>query len=189
MPPTRPVTLSYMDWIEVIDFWFNELDPKDWFRKDDSVDARIAQRFRTVHEAAASGELWHWRSLAPGALAEIIVLDQFSRNMFRNDPRAFATDGMALVLAQEAVRRSLDRELPAAQKSFMYLPFMHSESGRIQQTTVELFSQPGLEENLDFELRYKSIIDRFGRFPHRNQMLGRPSTAEELDFLETTQAF
>jgi uncharacterized protein (DUF924 family) len=178
-----------MDWVEVIDFWFKELEPKDWFRKDESVDARIAQRFRTVHEAAASGELWHWRSLAPGALAEIIVLDQFSRNLFRDDSRAFATDGMALVLAQEAVRRALDRELPAAQKSFMYMPFMHSESGRIHETAVELFSQPGLEENLDFELRHKAIIDRFGRFPHRNQVLGRVSTPEEVEFLKTAPGF
>ena len=178
-----------MDWVEVIDFWFKELGPKDWFRKDDSVDARIAQRFRTVHEAAASGELWHWRSLAPGALAEIIVLDQFSRNLFRDDPRAFATDSMALVLAQEAIRRSLDRELPAAQKSFMYLPFMHSESPVVHETAVTLFSQPGLEENLAFELRHQKIIERFGRYPHRNQILGRTSTPEELEFLKDSPYF
>jgi uncharacterized protein (DUF924 family) len=142
-----------MDPSTVIDFWFQELGPKDWFRKDDAADARIAQQFRTVHGAAARGELWDWRSSAPGALAEIIVLDQFSRNIFRNHPRAFATDGMALVLAQEAVRHCLDRELSPAQRSFMYMPFMHSESVRIHETAVELFSQPGLEENLDFELR------------------------------------
>ena len=101
--------------------------------------------------------------------------------MFRNDARAFASDGMALALAQEAVRRSLDRKLSPAQKSFMYMPFMHSESPAIHETAVKLFSQPGLEENLDFELGHKAIIEKFGRFPHRNQILGRPSTPEELD--------
>ena len=178
-----------MDSTEVIDFWFNELGTKDWFRKDDEIDARITQRFRAVHSWAARGELWSWRSTALGALAEIIVLDQFSRNMFRDDPRAFATDGMALVLAQEALRRSLDRELSPSQKSFMYMPFMHSESALIHETAVKLFTEPGLEENLDFELRHKAIIDRFGRFPHRNRILGRPSTPEELEFLKTSPGF
>lgn len=178
-----------MDSTEVIDFWFDELGPKDWFRKDDEIDARITQRFRAVQSAAARGELWSWRSTALGALAEIIVLDQFSRNMFRDDPRAFATDGMALVLAQEALRRCLDRELSPSQKSFMYMPFMHSESALIHETAVKLFSQPGLEENLDFELRHKAIIDRFGRFPHRNRILGRPSTPEEIEFLKTSPGF
>lgn len=173
----------------MIDFWFNELGPKDWFRKDDEIDARITQRFRAVHCAAARGELWSWRSATLGALAEIIVLDQFSRNMFRDDPRAFATDGMALVLAQEALRRCLDRELSPPQKSFMYMPFMHSESALIHETAIKLFSQPGLEENLDFELRHKAIIDRFGRFPHRNRILGRPSTPEEIEFLKTSPGF
>ena len=178
-----------MDSTEVIDFWFNELGTKDWFRKDDEIDGRITQRFRAVHSGAARGELWSWRSTALGALAEIIVLDQFSRNMFRDDPRAFATDGMALVLAQEALRRSLDRELSPSKKSFMYMPFMHSESALIHETAVKLFSEPGLEENLDFELRHKAIIDRFGRFPHRNRILGRPSTPEEIEFLKTSPGF
>lgn len=178
-----------MDAAEVLDFWFKELNSKDWFQKNDAVDARITNRFAPVHRAAALGELWCWRSSAEGALAEIIVLDQFSRNMFRNDARAFATDGMALVLAQEAVRRVLDGELSPPQKSFMYMPFMHSESPVVHQTAVKLFSQPGLEENLAFELQHKNIIERFGRYPHRNQILCRPSTFEEIEFLKTAPGF
>ena len=178
-----------MDSIEVSEFWFNELGPKDWFRQDDGIDAVVAKRFGSTYRAAAAGELWSWRSTALGALAEIIVLDQFPRNMFRADPRAFATDPMALVLAQEALRRALDQDLSAPQKSFMYMPFMHSESALIHQTAVKLFSQPGLEENLDFELRHKAIIERFGRFPHRNQILGRLATPEEIEFLKTNPGF
>ena len=178
-----------MDSTEVSEFWFNELGPKDWFRQDDGIDTVVAKRFGSTYRAAAASELWSWRSTALGALAEIIVLDQFPRNMFRADPRAFATDPMALVLAQEALRRALDQDLSAPQKSFMYMPFMHSESALIHQTAAKLFSQPGLEENLDFELRHKAIIERFGRFPHRNQILGRPSTPEEIEFLKTNPGF
>jgi uncharacterized protein (DUF924 family) len=178
-----------MDSAEVIDFWFNELQPKDWFQKNEGMDARITERFASVQQAGARGELWSWRSTAPGVLAEIIVLDQFPRNIFRNDRRAFATDGMALVLAQEAVRRALDRELSPVQKSFMYMPFMHSESPVVHAIAVTLFSQPGLEENLNFELQHKNIIERFGRYPHRNQILGRISTADEIEFLKTAPGF
>jgi uncharacterized protein (DUF924 family) len=178
-----------MEPAEVLDFWFSELKPADWFQKNDDVDARITDRFAAVHRAAARGELWAWRPMAEGALAEIIVLDQFSRNMFRDDSRAFAADGMALVLAQEALRRSLDRGLSPAQKTFMYIPFTHSESPIMHETAVKLFSQPGLEENLEFELRHKDIIERFGRYPHRNQILSRPSTAEEIEFLNTFPGF
>jgi uncharacterized protein (DUF924 family) len=109
--------------------------------------------------------------------------------MFRADPRAFATDGMALVLAQEAVRGSLDGELSPPQKSFMYMPFMHSESPLLHEIAVKLFSQPGLEENLDFELRHKAIIDRFGRYPHRNPIVGRTSSPEEIEFLKASPGF
>lgn len=178
-----------MDSTDVIDFWFGELGPKDWFSKDDRIDAAIVQRFAMVHRAAAGGELWSWRSVALGALAEIIVLDQFPRNIFRDDPRAFGTDSMALVLAQEALRRSLDRDLSAPQRSFMYMPFMHSESKVIHDTAITLFSQPGLEENLKFEVDHKAIIERFGRYPHRNRILGRASTPDEVEFLRTAPRF
>ena len=134
--------------------------------------------------AAAVGELCHWRENAAGRLAEIIVLDQFSRNIYRDTPRAFSCDNIALVLAQEAIRTISKEALPLVQKSFLYLPFMHSESALIHEHAVKLFNQPGLENSYDFELKHKAIIDRFGRYPHRNDILGRASTREELAFLK-----
>jgi uncharacterized protein (DUF924 family) len=176
------------DFQSVIDFWFAEIDRKLWFKKDADFDATISARFADVHAAAAKGELSHWRDSIAGRLAEVIVLDQFSRNLFRDDSRAFAQDVVALVLAQEAVRLGLDATLPAVQKAFLYMPYMHSESGLVHEQAVKLYSQPGLEFNLDFEMRHKVIIDRFGRYPHRNAILGRASTAEEVAFLQEPES-
>ncbi len=167
----------------ILAFWFEELTPRDWWSKDAGLDARIAARFGRVLTAARAGELAHWREPARGRLAEILVLDQFPRNVFRDRAEAFASDGMALVLAQEAVRLGVDRELPPTQRAFLYLPYMHSESLRVHDEALRLFDQPGLEENLRFEHAHRAIIARFGRYPHRNEILGRPSTAEELAFL------
>lgn len=144
---------------------------------------RPCARFGATLEAAARCELWAWRASASGRLAEIVVLDQFSRNIFRDTPRAFAQDALALVLAQELVASGQDRSLPAAQRAFAYMPYMHSESALVQTQAVALFAQPGLENNLHFALRHQAIIDRFGRYPHRNAILGRTSSAEELAFL------
>jgi uncharacterized protein (DUF924 family) len=168
----------------IIEFWFNEIDPQLWWRKDDTFDALIRRRFQSLHCAATAGELYVWRDSAMGRLAEIIVLDQFSRNLYRDDPRAFACDGMALVLAQEVVRGGDDRQLYPVMRAFVYMPYMHSESLLVHEQAVNLFAQPGMESNLDFEYRHKAIIDRFGRYPHRNQVLGRESTVEELAFLQ-----
>lgn len=179
------MAVSLPDSGAILDFWFKESTPKQWFSRSDDFDRLIATRFRAVHAAAASGELQAWRATADGRLAEIIVLDQFSRNLFRNDPRAFSCDGMALVLAQTAVETGADQTLPPARRAFLYMPYMHSESALIHTRAVRLFSQPGLESNLDFELRHKAIIDRFGRYPHRNALLGRPSSEEETAFLQT----
>lgn len=167
----------------VLDFWFDELAPAQHFAKDAALDAGIARRFGATLEAAARGELAAWRAAAPGRLAEIIVLDQFSRNVWRDTPRAFAQDGMALVLAQELVASAHDRALPVARRAFAYMPFMHSESNVVHRQAVALFGQPGLEHSLDFELRHQAIIERFGRYPHRNAVLGRASSDEELAFL------
>ena len=169
---------------EVLAFWFDETDPENWFKKNAAFDARIRDRFQAVHEAAAAGELYTWRHNAEGRLAEIIVLDQFSRNLYRDDARAFAFDAQALVLAQEAVRAGALDALEARRQAFLIMPYMHSESRVIHEEAVRLFSRPGLEFNLDFEKRHKAIIDRFGRYPHRNAVLGRPSTPEEQAFLE-----
>ena len=169
---------------EVIKFWFDETQPESWWKKDENFDQQVRQRFLDVYQQAASCELFAWRQHAHGWLAEIIVLDQFPRNMFRETAQAFATDQLAVVLSQEAVANEVDKELTAVQKSFLYMPLMHSESPLIHETAVDLFSQPGLEFNLEFELKHKAIIDRFGRYPHRNEILGRVSTDEELEFLK-----
>ncbi|HJP99434.1 MAG TPA: DUF924 family protein [Rhodanobacteraceae bacterium] len=169
---------------EVLRFWFEEAAPEHHFNRDDAFDASIRERFAETHAAAARSELSDWRDTADGRLAEIIVLDQFSRNLFRDDPRAFASDVVALALAQEAIRAGADRELPAARRAFLYMPFMHSESRVIHVDAERLFRQSGLERNYEFELKHKAIIDRFGRYPHRNAVLGRKSIADELAFLE-----
>jgi len=168
----------------VLRFWFEELDQQDWWRKDSELDQRIRDRFAPTLEAAARCELFRWRGSARGCLAEVIVLDQFSRNIHRDTAAAFANDPLALALAQEAVARGCDQELPASQRTFLYMPYMHSESALIHDEALRLFAAPGLEQNLDFERRHKAIIDRFGRYPHRNAMLGRESTALELAFLK-----
>lgn len=168
----------------VLKFWFEELSPQQQFVKDPALDETIRVRFSAVLEAAARGELFEWRQSARGRLAEIVVLDQFSRNVYRDTPRAFAQDAVALVLAQELVASGLDRELPTAQRAFAYLPYMHSESLQIHEHALVLYGVPGLEGTLQFELRHKVILERFGRYPHRNAILGRPSTSEELAFLQ-----
>lgn len=167
----------------ILNFWFAELTPKQHFVKDAALDDTIRARFGDTLEAAAQCELFGWRTTPQGRLAEILVLDQFSRNVYRDTPRAFTQDALALVLAQELVASGQDRSLPLAQRTFAYMPHMHSESALVHVQAVALFSQPGMEDNLDFELRHKAIIDRFGRYPHRNAILGRTSSAEELAFL------
>lgn len=168
---------------DVLRFWFEELAAKDWFVGNKEVDNLISTRFHKLLESGAKSELYSWRDSAKGRLAEIIVLDQFSRNIYRDTPRAFAQDPLALALAQEAIAQQYDQSLSSIEKSFLYMPFMHSESKIIHEKALELFNQPGLENNYDFEIKHKVIIDRFGRYPHRNAILGRKSSAEEIEFL------
>jgi uncharacterized protein (DUF924 family) len=167
----------------ILHFWFEELTAKQHFVKDAALDETSRAHFGDTLEAAARRELFAWRATAQGRLAEIIVLDQFSRNIYRDTPRAFAQDALALVLAQELVASRQDRSLPEAQRVFAYMPYMHSESALVHTQAVALFTQLGNESNLNFELRHKAIIDRFGRYPHRNAILGRASSVDELAFL------
>ncbi|MFW2366609.1 MAG: DUF924 family protein [Desulforhopalus sp.] len=169
---------------EVLKFWFEESSPSQWFSKDDKFDQLITDRFLEIHTKAVRCELFSWRKSGRGRLAEIIVLDQFSRNMFRGSPLAFANDPIALVLAQEAVSLGIDKELTTTERGFIYLPFMHSESIKIHEIAEKIYSQHGMESSLEWEIKHKRIIERFGRYPHRNGVLGRQSTQEELDFLE-----
>lgn len=169
----------------IIDFWFGEVEPRQWWLKSAEFDRTIRERFGAVHAQAARCELYGWRAEAVGRLAEIIVLDQFSRNIYRDSPLAFAFDPLALALAQEAVAADAADMLEPAQQAFLFMPFMHSESLAIHERAVELFSDYGLESNLEFENRHKAIIERFGRYPHRNALLGRASSEEEIAFLQT----
>ncbi|QIL83091.1 DUF924 domain-containing protein [Diaphorobacter sp. HDW4A] len=170
---------------DVIRFWFDESTPQQWFTKDSAFDQTIATRFGQTLAQAARGELWQWRSDALGRLAEIIVLDQFSRNVWRDTPKAFAQDGMALVLTQEIIARGLDQDFTEAQRAFAYMPLMHSESLVVQDESIRQFTALGNPMNLDFAKRHRDIIVRFGRYPHRNAILGRECSEEETAFLQT----
>lgn len=167
----------------VLDFWFGEIEPGAWWAPDAALDERIRDRFSALHARAARGELCAWRGESRGRLAEIIVLDQFSRNLFRDSPRAFAQDLAALALAQEAVAAGAHLALEPVQRVFLLLPYMHSESREIHAVAERLFREFTPDLNYDFELRHKAIVDRFGRYPHRNEILGRASTPEEIEFL------
>lgn len=168
---------------DIIHFWFDEIAPKTWWQKDSCFDNGIKKRFGKIHAAAIQGELETWRLTAEGRLAEIIVLDQFSRNIYRDTQLAFAYDATALVLAQEAIRIGADQQVDFDKRSFFYMPYMHSESTHIHNTAIKLFAQAGAEFNYEFELKHKAIIDRFGRYPHRNAILDRESSPEETAFL------
>lgn len=168
----------------VLHFWFQELDSKLHFAKIPELDQRIRDRFLQTYHDVLNGKTRAWQKTPEGKLAEIIVLDQFSRNIFRDSPQAFAGDMFALNLAQAAVACGDDQKIPIERRSFIYMPYMHSEDREIHEKAVMLFSQKGLEFNLKFELMHKKIIDRFGRYPHRNQVLGRVSTTEEIEFLK-----
>ena len=168
----------------VLSFWFSEIPPSKWFEKSNDFDQLIAQRFGDLHKCAAVCELYAWRETPRGRLAEIIVLDQFSRNIHRDHAMAFTCDPLALALAQAAISTGSDGVLSVKERSFLYMPFMHSESVAIHTLAMDLFDVPGLESSRDFERKHKEVIDRFGRFPHRNALLSRESTPQELEFLK-----
>ncbi|MGF1722396.1 DUF924 domain-containing protein [Vibrio kyushuensis] len=172
-----------MKYGDVLTFWFDELGPSKWWIKDNKVDELIRRRFSELHSSAIGCELFEWRESAKGRLAEIIVLDQFSRNMYRDTPESFASDPLALALAQEAVKLGQDSDLNATERSFLYMPYMHSESLKIHDVAVELYKSNGIEANLEFEIKHRDIIAKFGRYPHRNNILGRTSSKEEIEFL------
>ena len=169
---------------DVLNFWFREIEPRQWWAVDPEFDARIKDRFLLLLEQAASGELSDWHQTPEGRLAEVIVLDQFSRNIFRNTPRAFLQDPLAFALSHEAVSSCAMAFLEPMERVFLLMPYMHSESPMVHAEAERLFKIWTLQSNYDFELRHKAIIDRFGRYPHRNWILGRISAPEEEEFLK-----
>ena len=177
------------DWVEqVTRYWFEELRPEAWFRKDARVDDAIRERFAALHDEVAQLRPEQFAT-ARACLAAVIVLDQFSRNMFRGSPRSFATDSLALAISQHAIAAGLDQQLTKQQRWFLYMPFQHSEDRKVQARSIELFTQLDDPENLGYARRHQEVIDRFGRFPHRNEVLGRVSTPEELQFIATHRGF
>lgn len=171
-------------WKDVIRFWYEESTEQDWFTKNPEYDAKIKDRFLGLHAMAKNCELEIWRSHPLGALAEVLVLDQFSRNLFRGQAASFAYDSLALALTQRALETGLADQLSQKEKWFLLMPYMHSESKIIHAHAMVLFQELGLQHVLDFEIAHKKIIDRFGRYPHRNEVLGRTSTEEEIEFLK-----
>jgi uncharacterized protein (DUF924 family) len=172
---------------DVLKFWFEEHGQEDWFGSKPEFDAAIAEQFSETHAALARGEGWRWRSTPQGRLAEIIVLDQFSRQLFRGRAEAFASDGMALTLAQEAVAGGHHNFLPMPQRMFVLLPYMHAESAEVQAESMRLHTALGSPDLLTFAEGHAQCVARFGRFPKRNGALGRTSTPEEVDYIASTQ--
>jgi len=173
---------------DVLAFWFEECSYDDWFGRQAEFDARLTARFGATHAALARGEGFPWRGSAEGRLAEIIVLDQFSRQIHRGSPRAFAQDGMALVLAQEMVAGGHDQAIPPDRRMFAYMPYMHAESLRVHEEALRLFTALGDEEILRYEHEHAELIRRFGRYPKRNAVLGRASTPAELAYIAESGA-
>lgn len=192
MKPKKEIIVT---WETVVNFWFGKPEEKVygqprkfWFVKDQNFDRQVRSRFLETYQQAAEGKLISWQQQALSCLALIVVLDQFPRNMFRNSPQALATDPQALQLANYAVAKGFDRQLLSVQRWFIYLPFEHSENLTNQQTAVKLFSSlkddPDSQASIDYTYRHLEVIERFGRFPHRNKILGRESTPEEEEFLK-----
>ena len=176
-------------WIDdVIHFWFEELKPADWFSTDQRVDARIRERYEDLYERLRTVPSDAYAT-AQACLAAVIVLDQFPRNIYRNSPRAYHTDDQALSISQYAISRKFDQQLTPQQKTFLYMPWQHSESSTAQARSIELFATLDDRGALGYARRHKEVIDRFGRFPHRNVVLGRTSTADELEFLQSHKGF
>lgn len=170
---------------EVLHFWFNETQPQQWFQKNDDFDQAIRDRFMVTYEMARDGLCDAWQDDAAGCVALCVVLDQFPRNMFRGTAQAFATDAKALLVAKNTVARGFDLLVPSEKRRFIYLPYEHSESLNDQKKSIELFGKMKAEDPMgyDYALRHYEVIERYGRFPHRNAILNRSSTPEEEAYL------
>jgi uncharacterized protein (DUF924 family) len=174
---------------DILQYWFAEEVKPLWFNSTKKFDAELKNRFLDIYEAAFAGKLSAWKQSADGCVALVVVLDQFPLNMFRGQAKSFEGEAKARDAAREAVARGFDKQLQAEQKAFLYMPFMHSEDIADQDLSVQLFEAAGLKENLRYAVHHRDIIRRFGRFPHRNKILGRPSTKAELEYLASKEAF
>lgn len=173
----------------VLEFWFSDRVRPLWFNATPAFDRELVERFLPTYQAAAAGALGEWENTPDGALALVIALDQYPLNMFRGQPQSFATEAAARGVARRALVKGFDRVLADERKAFVYLPFMHSEDLRDQDLSVDLYEKAGLADSLKWAKHHRELIRRFGRFPHRNAILGRTSTPEEIAYLESEEAF
>lgn len=174
---------------DIIQYWFTPPLPQHWFNSTPALDTEIRERFASIWEQAQAGKLDDWKNSAEGCLALCIILDQFPLNMFRGEARSFSTEQQAVGVCKHAVAQGLDQQLPAEQRMFIYMPLMHSENMADQDESVRLFAAAGLEGNARFAEHHRHIVERFGRFPHRNAILGRESSPAELEYLSSKEAF
>ncbi|MCP4983948.1 MAG: DUF924 domain-containing protein [Gammaproteobacteria bacterium] len=174
---------------EIVDFWFADDTRRRWFNSTAEFDRRLCENYQVLWERASRAELDHWMETAEGCLALVIILDQLPLNMFRGRAQCFATEAQSRDIARIALEKGFDLQLMPDQKAFLYMPFMHSEDLEDQQLALTLFDQPGLESNLRFAHHHYSIVERFGRFPHRNNILGRDSSDAEIEYLNSKEAF
>jgi len=175
---------------QILEFWFEETTPEQWFQKSAAFDQKIIDRFEALYDKGAAGEFEDWRNSAHGALAYCILLDQMPRNMFRGTPKSFMTDGMALKMAQDVMAAGLDQDLPVSKRRFVYLPFEHSENLKHQEQSVALFEVMKDDDAMgyDYAIKHYDVIKEFGRFPHRNEILRRANTSEEKEYLSNPDA-
>ncbi len=174
---------------EVLDFWYAEENAKKWFKSTPEFDKEIRERFEPLWQSVADNKLKAWENSADGCLALCIVLDQFPLNMFRGDNKSFQTEHQSIQIAKVAIKKGLDAEIDVDRVSFLYMPLMHSEELQEQDLCVACFEKRGLEDNLRFAKHHRGLIEEFGRFPHRNEVLGRESTALEIAYLNSKRAF
>jgi len=174
---------------DILEFWYAEGMSKVWFNATPELDDIIRTRFEILWEQASRAELRAWCDSADGCLALVIVLDQFPLNMFRGQAKSFSTEQQAVVVTKQAIAQGFDRQIDKTRLAFLYMPLMHSENLQDQDLSVQLFEAAGLQDNLRFAQHHRDIVRRFGRFPHRNAILGRPSTPAELVYLNSKEAF
>jgi len=174
---------------EVLDFWYDENNAKKWYNSTPEFDAEIKQRFETLWQQAADNKLNDWQESPAGSLALCILLDQFPLNMFRGEDKSFQTEAQSIEVSKAAIAKGFDDEIPSERVSFMYLPLMHSEELDDQNLSVACFEKHALEENLRFAKHHRGLIEEFGRFPHRNKIMGRENTPEEISYLNSDRAF
>ncbi len=173
----------------IIDFWFSAEIARHWFNSTPELDRDIKSRFEAAYHIAVGGELEHWQASPSGCLALILLFDQFPLNMYRGEKESFAAEAMSRDVAFLAITKGFDKKLAEQKKKFVYMPYMHSEDIKDQEMAIELFSKAGFTENLKYARHHHDIVDQFGRFPHRNKILGRLNTAEEEKYLKSEQAF